>query len=77
MIPVLLLGAVLGRWWRTALVVAAVGWPAVLVTTAVMDVEPALLGASALAVANIGVGLLIHHVVAWTWRSLRTAVGAA
>lgn len=77
MIPVLLvLGAVLGRWWRTTLVVAAVGWPAVLVTTAVMELEPALLGASALAVVNVGVGLLFHHAVAWAWRSLRRTVGA-
>jgi hypothetical protein len=77
-IPVLLvLGAVLGRWWRTTLVVAAVGWPALLVATDVMDVEPVLLAAAALAVANVGVGLLLHHAVAWAWRSLRRTAGAA
>lgn len=78
MIPVLLLlGAVLGRWWRTALVVAAVGWPAALVAAGVMDPEPGLLGASVLAAANAGVGLLFHHALAWAWCSLRTTVSAA
>lgn len=78
MIPILLvLGAVLGRWWRTTLGVAAVGWPTALVATDVMDLEPELLAASALAMANIVVGLMVHHAVAWAWRSLRMAVGAA
>lgn len=78
MIPVLLfLGVVLGRWWRTALVASAIGWPAVLLATDVMDLEPVLLAASALAVVNVGVGLLLHHAVAWTWRSVRAAAGAA
>jgi hypothetical protein len=41
MIPVLLfLGAVLGRWWRATLIIAAVGWPALLVATDVMHLEP-------------------------------------
>lgn len=78
MIPVLLfLGVALGRWWRTALVASAIGWPAVLVATDVMDVEPVLLAASALAVVNVAVGLLLHHAVAWTWRSVRGTARAA
>lgn len=77
MIPVLLfLGVALGHWWRTALVASAIGWPAVLVATDVMDVEPVLLAASALAVLNVGVGLLLHHAVAWAWRAIRPAARA-
>lgn len=78
MIPVLLfLGAVLGRWWRATLIVAAVGWPAMLLVTDVMHLELDLLGAAALAVGNVGVGLLLHHAIAWAWRSVRTGTDFA
>ena len=44
MIPTLIvLGLVVGRWWRTALVVGALGWPVALLTTNVMDLEPGCL----------------------------------
>jgi len=55
-------GLVLGRWWRLALIVAALGWPLLLVTTNVTNVEVGLLGAAGLAVLNTGVGAVIHHV---------------
>lgn len=78
MIPVLLfLGAVLGRWWRATLIIATVGWPALLVATDVMHLEPDLLAAAALAVGNVGVGLLFHHAIAWAGRSARTAIDPA
>lgn len=78
MIPVLLfVGAVLGRWWRATLIIAAVGWPALLVATDVMHLEPDLLAAAALAVGNVGVGLLLHHAIAWAWRSARTTIDPA
>lgn len=77
-IPVLLLlGAVLGRWWRATLIIAAVGWPALLVATDVMHLEPDLLAAAALAVGNVGVGLLLNHAIAQVWRSARTTVVSA
>jgi hypothetical protein len=61
-IPILILfGLVFGRWWRSSLAVAAVGWPVALVASDVMSVEPGLLGASALAVANTAVGVLVHQ----------------
>jgi hypothetical protein len=76
-IPVLLfLGVVLGRWWRTAIIASALGWPALLVATDVMDIEPVLLAASALAAGNVGVGLLLHHTVAWAWRTIRPTARA-
>jgi hypothetical protein len=62
MIPSLILfGLMFGRWWRWTLIAAAVGWPAWLVATDVMDVGAGLLGSSLLAVANAGVGVLIHQ----------------
>lgn len=72
MIPVLIvLGLALGRWWRTSIVLAAVAWPAALVATDVMDVKLELLAASALAVANVSVGILVNRTVARGWGSLR------
>jgi hypothetical protein len=71
-IPILILfGLVLGRWWRLSLAAAAVGWPALLVATDVMDVEPGLLGASGLAIANAGVGVLIYQGILRMIRKLR------
>ena len=72
MIPTLLvLGLVLGRWWRLVLPVAAVGWPTLLVATGVMRVEPGLLAAAALATLNTGVGVLAFHLLRWVVRWFR------
>ena len=72
MIPILIVfGLVFGRWWRLTPTAAALGWPVVLVATGVMDVEPGLLGAAGLAVANTGVGVLIHQGVLRLIRRLR------
>src|SRR5260370_37747603 len=68
-------GAVFGRWWRVTLLASALGWPLLLVVTAAMSIEPALLGASALAVLNTGAGVLIHrgilHAGRTLWRGAR------
>jgi hypothetical protein len=61
-IPTLILfGLIFGRWWRSSLVAAAVGWPVLLVATDTMDVEVGLLAAAGLAVSNAGVGVLVHQ----------------
>ncbi|MBF5031978.1 MULTISPECIES: hypothetical protein [unclassified Micromonospora] len=74
MIPVLILfGLLLGRWWRSSLVTAALGWPVLLVATGVMDVGAGLLGAAGLAVANTGAGVLLHHGARLAIRSLRAS----
>ena len=74
MIPVLILfGLVLGRWWRSSLVAAALGWPALLVATGVTDVGAGLLGAAGLAVANTGAGVLLHQGARLAIRSLRAS----
>ena len=77
MIPTLILfGLVFGRWWRLSLATAAVGWPALLVATDVMGMEPGLLGASGLAIANAGVGVLIHQGVLRVIRKLRRSASS-
>jgi hypothetical protein len=68
---IVLLGLVLGRWWWLPLVIAAVGWPLVLVTTETTSSVPAMLSASALAVANAGVGVLVHQAVLGAVRVVR------
>jgi hypothetical protein len=77
-IPTLILfGLVFGRWWRSSLIVAAVGWPVLLLATDVIGVGPALLGASGLAIANTAVGVLVHQVILRLSRRLRVPKGEA
>ncbi|KAB1909556.1 hypothetical protein F8279_03130 [Micromonospora sp. AMSO1212t] len=74
MIPVLILfGVLLGRWWRSSLVAAALAWPAVLVAADVMAVGTGLLGAAVLAVVNTGAGVLLHQGVRLAVRRLRAS----
>ena len=77
MIPTLiLLGAIFGRWWPTTLVVAALGWPLLLVVTDVVGVDTDLIGAAALAAANAGVGVLVHQGLLHLYRHLRRPVSS-
>jgi hypothetical protein len=69
----ILVGVLLGRWWKVALVVAALGWPLLLVATGVVGIGPGLLVASALAVVNAGAGVLAHQGVLQVYRSARAA----
>lgn len=72
MIPtMILLGLILGRWWWVALASAAIAWPLLLVATDVMGLEPGLMGAAGLAVANAGVGVLAHQGALRGYRHLR------
>src|SRR5258708_27649312 len=68
-------GAVFGRWWRVTLLASALGWPLLLVVTGAMSIEPALLGASALAVLNTGAGVLIHRGILHAGRTLWRPAG--
>ncbi len=73
MIPTMLaLGLVLGWWWRTALVVAAVIWPIMLVLSGAVllttdGLAPLAVGAL-LAVANAAVGVAVIQGVRWLVR---------
>jgi hypothetical protein len=74
MIPnLILLGLIFGRWWQPVLVIAAVGWPLLLVSESVIDLsEPTmLLGAALFGVANAGVGVLAHPACLRVYRGLR------
>jgi hypothetical protein len=75
MVPTLLLfGLVLGRWWRTTLLAALIGWPLLLLVTTAIEPGWTILGAAAIGVVNTGVGVLIHQAVLWwlrTWRPSR------
>ncbi|MEW2474287.1 hypothetical protein AB0875_10870 [Micromonospora gifhornensis] len=73
MIPALIVfGLLCGRWWRSALILAALGWPVLLVASGVEEVGPGLLAAAGLAVLNTGVGVLIHQGVLLLVRRRRT-----
>src|SRR5712691_8714199 len=41
-LTLIVFGAVFGRWWRAALPASAVAWPALLLATGTMSLEPAL-----------------------------------
>ncbi len=71
MIPtMILLGLVLGRWWWMALVVAATGWPALLLATDIIgpDQIPA---ATLLGLLNAAVGVAVVQGALWIYRRLR------
>jgi hypothetical protein len=65
-------GLLLGRWWRIALIAAAVLWPALLVADGVIGLSASLLGAAVLAVANAAVGVAIHQACLRGVRRLRS-----
>jgi hypothetical protein len=58
-IPTLLLvGLLFGRWWKIAVPVAVVGWPALLIATGVDSGFGFAVSAGLLAAANVAVGVL-------------------
>ena len=62
MIPTMLLfGLVLGRWWKTCLVVGTLGWPLLLWFDNIIDSPTEFLGAAGLAALNTAVGVAIHQ----------------
>lgn len=76
MIPtVIVLGFILGRWPKSALAVAAVGWPVLLLVTGPLEPSADFLGqailAAFLASANAGAGILAHQALLWSVRLVR------
>lgn len=64
MIPTLLLvGLVLGRWWRVAIPAATVGWVILLLATGTGSGANFAAGAAMFGVINITVGVLAYHAV--------------
>lgn len=76
MIPTMIVfGLALGRWWKTAIIAAAILWPALLLSGGVLEGSPGdqvggLIGGSVLAVLNTAVGVAAHQ-------ALRLAVDGA
>jgi hypothetical protein len=61
-IPTLIvLGLVIGRWWRLAMIVGTAGWPVLLLAGGVVRTGPELLAATGLAAINTGVGVVSHQ----------------
>jgi hypothetical protein len=74
MIPTLILvGVIFGRWWQPVLAITAIGWPALLVSTNVIEPSESamLVGAALFGVINAGVGVLAHYACLWVYRRLR------
>ena len=58
MIPTMLLfGLVVGRWWKTCLVVGTLGWPLLLWFDNIIESPNEFLGAAGLAALNTAVGV--------------------
>jgi hypothetical protein len=74
MVPtLLLLGLVLGRWWRTTLLVAVLGWPLLLLVDGTIDPGWTIAGAAGLAAVNTGIGILVHQGLRWCLHRRPTA----
>lgn len=74
MIPTMILfGLVTGRWWRSALVGAAIVWPAVLLVDGVMGVSAGLLVAALAGAVNAAVGVAIHQALLLLVRQVRVS----
>lgn len=71
MLPsILLLGFLLGRWWKIVVAAAAVAWPLLLVADGVRPDAPLLLGGALVGAVNAAVGAAI-------WLGLAAIVSVA
>jgi hypothetical protein len=76
MIPTMILfGLITGRWWRLALIAAAIFWPVLLLVDGVMGLSAGLLAAALLGAVNAAVGVAVHQALLWLVRGVR--VGTA
>lgn len=74
MVPTMILfGLIFGRWWRAALLVGAVIWPATVVLSGAMTLDLGLLSASLFGLANTAVGVAVHQGVLAVVRNIRTS----
>jgi hypothetical protein len=73
-IPTLILvGLIFGRWWRIVIPVAAVGWAVLLIVTGVDSGPVFALGAAAIAIPNVALGVLVHRAL---WQLVRRVTTA-
>jgi len=57
----LLLGLVVGRWWKLVIPLGAVGWAVLLIVTGVDSGATFAVGAAAVAAVNLAVGALVFQ----------------
>lgn len=69
----LLLGLLLGRWWRVVIPVGSIAWAIALVATDVGSGVAFVIGCVLIAAANIAVGTLVFQGVRLGIRSIRHA----
>ena len=71
MIPtLLLLGLVLGRWWRVVIPAAAIGWAVLLIVTGVDSGLSFAVAATLLGAINVAVGVVVFQAARLLLRSL-------
>lgn len=71
MIPTLLLvGLVLGRWWRVVIPAGAISWAVLLIVTGVDSGLPFAVSAALLGAINVAVGVLVFQAARLSFRSL-------
>ena len=72
MIPTMILfGLLLGRWWKSALIVGTSAWTALLWSQGLLATPPEIVGAAALALVNTSIGVLAHQLVLAVVRRIR------
>jgi len=73
MVPTLMLvGLVLGRWWRTTLVAATLGWPILLLADGLIEPGWNIAAAAGLSAANTAAGIVVHQAIRWAVRRATT-----
>lgn len=64
MIPTMMLfGLVFGRWWKTSLILGALGWPTLLLIDRTIHSPEEFLSAAGLGLLNTLVGVAVHQVL--------------
>ena len=71
MIPTLLLvGLVLGKWWRVVIPAGAIGWAVLPIVTGVDSGLPFAASAALLGAINVAVGVVVFQAARLLFRSL-------
>jgi hypothetical protein len=67
----ILFGLLLGRWWKSALIVGTSFWTALLWSQGLLATPPEIVGAAALAFVNTAIGVLAHQLLLAVVRRIR------
>ena len=80
-LTMIVFGLVLGRWWKTTLIAAAIVWPVMLLEGGVLVGTPAeqagtLAAGGLLGAVNAAVGVAVHQAIRFVVRKVWLAVRA-